>query len=385
MYFIFLVLFIYFSIHAFLYVSLINFFTLTQNAKYIAAIIIGALSLSFIISIILIRVGRLEIGGYLYNFSAFWIGLSIYLTFSFSATWLISKIFDLNQYDQKIALGAAAIILAFLYAFYGLYNAFHPVIKNIEVDIKNLPENWKDKGIVQLSDVHLGNIHGKKFAEKIVQKTNALNPEIILITGDLFDGIGSNPDDYISILNKFKSKYGVYFITGNHEIYLNVDSILEKLEHSNFKIIDGQVVNIEGLQIVGLGHPKFGTVNDVEQVFSETNGYVKELPTILLNHVPSNIKAEKKNGRAQQADTYLSPDTSFQYAKDKGINLQLSGHTHKGQLFPFNILTKFIYNGYDYGLHTDGDFNIYISSGAGTWGPPLRTGSKSEVVNILLR
>jgi hypothetical protein len=104
---------------------------------------------------------------------------------------------------------------------------------------------------------------------------------------------------------------------------------------------------------------------------------------ILLFHTPTDIRTDFALDR--RTATYFRPDTSFALARELGVSLQLSGHTHHGQLFPFGLITNWIYNGYDYGRHREGGFTLYTSSGVGTWGPPMRTGASPEIVAITLR
>lgn len=108
-------------------------------------------------------------------------------------------------------------------------------------------------------------------------------------------------------------------------------------------------------------------------------------PSILLFHTPTSILKERKDEIAEHFETYWMPDTSCVLNRKLGIDLQLSGHTHAGQIFPFGILTHFIYQGRDYGLFQDGPFQLYVSSGIGTFGPPMRTAGRSEIVAITLR
>ena len=141
---------------------------------------------------------------------------------------------------------------------------------------------------------------------------------------------------------------------------------------------------MDGLQIVGISFPEHHLESRALSLLTQAGSFDAGKPSILLYHTPTNIAEHNTDRGSQQTRTYWFPDTSMALAKEVGIDLQLSGHTHKGQLFPVGFLTKAIYNGYDYGLHKDGRFHIYVSGGVGTWGPPLRVGSPPEIVVIEL-
>ena len=186
---------------------------------------------------------------------------------------------------------------------------------------------------------------------------------MIVITGDLFDGMDGNLDGLVGPLENLRVSDGIFFITGNHETYLGIDKTFSILEKTQVAILDDAVKNIRGLQLVGISYPERGESKDIVKVMEALPGFEKNKPTILLYHSPVQI------------DTI----------KNSGVDLQLSGHTHAGQLFPLGLITRLVYKGYDYGLRTLGDFSIYTSNGVGTWGPPMRTGNTPEIVNITLR
>ena len=118
----------------------------------------------------------------------------------------------------------------------------------------------------------------------------------------------------------------------------------------------------------------------------DTGGcYRAEKPSILLYHTPTDVHQSFGDRNTQQIQSYFNPETRFSFAAEAGVDLQLSGHTHRGQMFPFGMLTRVLWNGFDRGLHKIGGLTLYVTSGTGTWGPPVRTGSRCEVVAITLR
>ena len=345
-----------------IYFALVKFFSIQgKMSKRLLFYSIPLLSVSFIVSSIIIGKFDNVFTRIFYYSSSLWLGLTVSLLI-FSILGIIiyfsAHLFKINF--NPIYLAYLVLGLSFIWFGFSYLNARQPVVKNIEVSINNLPKTWEGKTIVHLSDIHLGAIHGEKYMDYIVEKVNTINPEIILITGDLFDGTGDNIKQSASPLNKLKPKYGTYFITGNHESYLGVDKILAALKDTKLIHLPYQTVNLGGLQITGIDYPKIGETYDLDKTF---NNVKKELPSIVLTHEPIKID----------------------YFKKVGTNLQLAGHTHHGQMFPFNFITKIIYKGYDYGLFTDGDYNLYTTSGAGTWGPPLRSFGPSEIVAIQLK
>lgn len=168
--------------------------------------------------------------------------------------------------------------------------------------------------------------------------------------------------NYVAPLDQIKAPRGSYFVTGNHETYLGIADTYHALSQTRVKVLKDEVVNVDGLQIVGIAFPERSETMAIGEVIKKISGFNSEEPSILLYH---------------------SPLEALQ-AKDAGISLMLSGHTHAGQVFPFNILTKIIFWGKDYGLYQDGDFSLYTTSGLGTWGPTMRTFSQPEIVIITL-
>jgi predicted MPP superfamily phosphohydrolase len=374
-----------FGAHFLLYIALVRSFTIANaTLKTALFICLSFLSVSFVISFILIHWWENLLTSSFYIFSATWLGLFVNLCVAAGLGWLLMGIIRLVGYNPNPqSIVTVFLILAVLYSVYGIYSAFHPRIKHIEVDMENLPEEWKDKTIVQLSDVHLGLVHGIGFLERVVGKVNALNPELVFITGDLFDGMGGTFIRFVEPLNNLKARKGIFYITGNHETYIGIGRVLEILGKTKINILSNEVVELEGLQVIGISYPGLGGTKDIQSLKGFQENFSRDKPSILLFHTPTNIREEKGGNR--HYDTYWVPDTSLAMNREIGVDLQLSGHTHSGQIFPFGYLTKLIYKGYDYGLHNEGSFSVYITSGVGTWGPPMRTGSPPEIVVIKLR
>jgi len=348
-----------------LYHSVVRFFKISSlPVKHYLFIVAVILAVSFIAAEVLARWGENNFIRIFYLAANVWLGILVNLLLAVLLVWLVEKISNFFTFNlNTVATAAFFFILAVVFSIYGIWNAFNPRVKNLEIKINNLPAAWQGKTVVQLSDVHLGNIHRVSFLENVVEKTNALKPDLIVITGDLFDGMDGDLSVFIDPLNRLQAKEGIYFVTGNHETYLGLDKVLAILAKTKIRVLRNETVELDGLQLVGLDYTVFSnSQNVVKNLISAQPNFIKGAPTILLYHIPADIK------QAQAA----------------GVSLQLSGHTHHGQIFPVQFFEWLIYGKYYYGLHQDGSFSIYTSSGVGTWGPPMRTGNVPEIVAIKL-
>ncbi len=140
---------------------------------------------------------------------------------------------------------------------YGMINAANPIIREDTVYIQNLPNSWEGKKIVQINDVHLGHIIRSDFAKKIVGMTKDIkNLGAVFIVGDLFDGMDGHLEGLLGPFNGFRSEYGTYFITGNHETYLGTDKTLDIVKTTNIHIVDNTLVDVDGVQIIGVASPE---------------------------------------------------------------------------------------------------------------------------------
>ncbi|MFC1615409.1 metallophosphoesterase [Patescibacteria group bacterium] len=359
-----LFLMVLFACHYFVYFSIIRFFEVSGMLKKVLLISIIFLSLSFILSSILARWKDCFLIRAFYFFSGFWLGLLLYLILASVAVWIIFFAGKKFGFNLNISLFANIFfIFAFLISIYGVYNAFDLKVKNIDVSIPNLPSEWENKKIVHISDLHLGLIHRDLFMKNLVEKINLINPEIVAITGDFFDSVDGDFDFLPKWISKIHSNQGIYFVTGNHETYLGLEKTFDVLEKTKMKILKDEVVDLDGLKLIGIDYPNRNENKDIIETLNSLQEDFLNQPNILLCHSPAFVDK----------------------IKDLGINFQLSGHTHSGQIFPINFITQFIYKGYSYGLHKIGDYSIYTTSGAGTWGPPMRVGTHSEIVVITFK
>ncbi len=295
----------------------------------------------------------------IYTFTLIWIGLFIYLFFGAALFWII---YDLGGYHFSAWLGWTLMSVAVGISVYGILNANFTRITKTEVKLLNLPSNWEGKQILFLSDTHFGQIRNLNFANKLSKMISELKPEVLLIGGDMFDGGKAPAHDLAEIFKTIQTKYGTYFITGNHEEFTASRDNVDALKPAGIKVLDDEMVNLDGLQIAGVDYLKSAS----EEGFVESLKSIKldlNLPSILIKHVPNRLNIPE----------------------EFGFSLQLSGHTHRGQMFPGRLFTKRIFKGHDYGLTQYKRMQVLTSSGAGTWGPPMRVATVSEIVLITLR
>jgi predicted MPP superfamily phosphohydrolase len=244
---------------------------------------------------------------------------------------------------------------------YGFINAAVVRITRINVQLPGLSSSWKGKTAVWVSDIHLGQVRNFGFAQKIATMVLNLNPDIIFIGGDLYDAETVDVDKVIEPFSRISAPYGTYFIAGNHEEFSDNTPYLQAVRRAGMRVLYNERVDLDGLQIIGVDYRD--TRNEAFRSILKKIGVDRQKPSILLKHTPYHLQA----------------------AKDHGITLQLSGHTHQGQVFLFRFITSRVYQGYDYGLKWFEDLLVYTSSGAGTWGPPMRVDTKPEIVVITFK
>jgi uncharacterized protein len=317
-----------------------------------------------------------------YKFAAIWTGFLIHFAVAVAGVWTFICMGRMAGYPfNSRPLAAVFLIAAAFGSIFGMWSSFHPVVRKATVSIKNLPRNWEGRTLAQLSDIHLGHFYGKKFAERIVRQVNALKPDLIVVTGDILDGMGGNFEQQIEPLKELSAPLGKYAVTGNHEYYIGMDRALGILNKTRLQILNNERVHINDLDLVGVGYPG---IRRLEEIKNLPVNNLPAVPRILLFHTPTNLQVNTDVQSDGHFKTYWMPDTSYTLNKALKIDLQLSGHTHHGQIFPFNFLTGWLFKGYDYGLNQDSGFQLYTSGGTGSWGPPMRTSGRPEIVLITL-
>lgn len=261
--------------------------------------------------------------------------------------------------------GISVFIVVFILVCFGIWNAQNQVVTNYEVNINKDAGEINSLNVVMISDVHMGITIKENGINKMVNSINELNPDIVLFCGDIFDENTSTKLKEYSreAFKNIKSKYGVYDITGNHEYSAgDLSETISYFKDANIQFLQDESIKVaNSFYIVGRNDPANIRVTgqEIKKLSEVLKDADKALPIIVLNHRPEDLEE----------------------AKSENVDLQLSGHTHKGQMFPFNFVTSYLYEK-DYGYLIKDNFNLIVSSGYGTWGPPIRVGSKSELVNI---
>ena len=332
------------GLHLYVYFRLNHFFKLPFLQW-----IIFSLALLVPVSMMLSRLDYNIFTRVLYAISSTWIGVLFFLFCSLIIFEVLRFFIKLNPATWGIILVSFVALISIV----SIVNGQFVFVKEMEVPISGLDKPIK---IIHLSDIHIGTIHNSGFLNQIVTKTNKQNPDFVVITGDLFDAIGAVGEHTIDALKGLKTKS--FFSTGNHEFYEDINKVKKVLKDANITFLRDEVVEYKGIQIVGMDHPERDRFIGPDFTKVQIN---KSKPSILLYHQPKGMK------EAQKA----------------GIDLQLSGHTHKGQIFPFNFIVGIFYK-YIYGLYKIDNMYLHVSPGTGTWGPPMRFGSKNEIAVMTL-
>jgi predicted MPP superfamily phosphohydrolase len=268
----------------------------------------------------------------------------------------------LPSLTRLCAHGAISAILVLLIviaaSFYGLYEANSLQLETIRITTPKLLPGSAPIRIAQISDLHLGLIHRDEALAPIIIRLQTLSPDLIVATGDIVDAQINHLEGLADLWQQLNPPLGKYAITGNHEFYAGIDQAIDFLEQSGFRILRNEHIDLGAtLKLVGVDDPGRGQQVDEDGALGEDS----ERFTLLLKHRPD----------VQESSLGL-------------FDLQLSGHTHKGQIFPFTFLTSLVYP-YQAGLYTLAKGSlIYTSRGTGTWGPPMRIGAPPEITLIEL-
>jgi len=298
--------------------------------------------------------------------SSFYIGIVLYSLLFFligdSIGYLGSSLKISNKikicFSKIYADGLIVPVLAAMITIYAFYNAVNFKITTYEISI-NKSSSISSLDAIMISDLHVGTSIDKNEIDKIKAMIETLSPQILFICGDFYDHSSYEQIMKYSAakLGSIKTEYGTYFVTGNHEYYLkNMSKILSYFDDTETIVLQDEMVIIKDINLVGRKDLHARERAPLSKILGEAN---KNKPIILLDHQPNTIDESINNG----------------------VDLQLSGHTHNGQLFPFNYIAG-LANHTHYGMVESGNFKAVVSSGIGTWMYPIRTGSASEIVRI---
>ncbi len=337
MLFVLAVFFVYLGMNWYVLGRLFHLFAIGKTVWFYLSLVL--LALSIIVAVALeSRFGNQLTNGF-FVLAMLWLGTCWLLLCILLVQQVLALVIPLSQRVWAIGVCGFACGLA-LYAF---INARTVTVRREQ--IPHLPLR-----VAQLSDSHIGSIGPSRLAD-IIAKTNGLAPDVILITGDLFDNANPNTRAIAGHLKRFVGP--VLFTSGNHDVYTGYENVRQMLAATPIRWLRNEAVNVNGVRIIGVDN-SYGT-DLLQSVLSRTPP--SPTFTILMNHQP----------------------TGFDIAARYGIGLTLSGHVHNGQIWPFNHIVGFFYP-YLQGLHAQGDAFLNVSTGTGIWGPPMRLGSHSEIV-----
>ncbi|WP_242832367.1 metallophosphoesterase [Desulfosporosinus orientis] len=266
-----------------------------------------------------------------------------------------------NNLRTPFFIACFVVLFALAVLTYGTYNAQNPIITRYDFSIDKKASYLNRLRIVMVSDIHYGLIVDSIRIRKMVDLINGLQPDLILIGGDISEGTIHQQDalQLLKSLSQLKSKYGVFAVPGNHDRWSRDETVVRLFDEAGVNVLRDQWAKVaDSLYIIGRDNPSThggsGGRKELEEIM---RGVDSSLPLILLDHQPLELETAQQNQ----------------------IDLQFSGHTHEGQIFPGNIITNLIYE-LDWGYMKKDHYHLIVSSGYGTWGPPVRIGTHSEIV-----
>jgi uncharacterized protein len=321
-------------------------------------LVLGFLSVSFVAaSLLAFRYTDAAVRAF-YRIAAVWLGFLTFLFFAAVFSWIIfgaARLAGMNVSFHRMVewLFGAAIVAA----LYGVFNANWTRITRTTIRLANLPPAWRGRKAALISDLHLGHMRNGSFLRRMVGKILKEEPDAIFIAGDLFDGTAIDVRRAAEPLSELVAPQGVYFVAGNHEQFGDDSKYLHAIAAAGVRVLINEKVEVDGLQIVGVPYRNAAQGRQFASVLQAIR-LDRNRASILLTHAPDHPEI----------------------AEAAGVSLQLSGHTHLGQSIPWSWIARRIYRQFTYGLSRIGKMQVFTSSGAGTWGPPLRLGSNPEIV-----
>ena len=362
-----IVLLIYGSVNYYLFIRGLQVFSLNQPMRRWFIIVFWLVVSMFIAGSILERTATSAFSEWIYRIGSFWLAFMLYLLI---AVVLIDIIRIINYFFHflpqfspimKFRLGLIVTSMVSLLIIAGHINALWINVKEIPLTIHKRVTGSPNVKILMASDIHLGALIGERREKHLLDIIQEQKPDLVLLCGDLVDGeiapvLRKNLGRHIQ---EIKTPLGVFAISGNHEYIGGINKTLPYLKSINIRmLIDESIILPNGIQLVGRNDHAAGRGSNAPKQLTELlSGIDQTKPVIVMNHQPFNLNE----------------------ASDAKVDLHLSGHTHHGQMWPFNYLTEAIFE-LSWGYLKKGETNFYVSSGYGTWGPTVRIGNRPEVV-----
>jgi predicted MPP superfamily phosphohydrolase len=374
------------SVHLYLYLRLVRDTTLNRRLRLLGKVLVLLLAV-LLVSARFVYARLPPSFALPYATSSWlWMGLATYLLFTFLTVGFARRLLSAGRWagrrlwptaapvepidpERRLfisrAVAGSALAVSSGVVGFGAYRAFSPpVITDFTVRLPSLPKALDGFRLVHLSDVHVGGILERRFVRDLVQRTNALRPDLVAITGDLVDGDVPTLGPAVGELRHLSSRYGTYFVTGNHDYYSGADVWSAALIGIGITPLRNRQVSIgdQGGSFDLIGCDDWSRRGlDGDDLDAATRGRDPSRASVLLAHQPTNVDQ----------------------VAARGIGLQLSGHTHGGQFFPVTTVSDLIWK-FLAGHYTEGGSQIIVSRGTGFWGPPIRVGTSSEIIRITL-
>ncbi len=375
--------------HVYLYRRLVRDVTVHPPVRRVGAALVALLALCLLGGRLMAPILPAPVDEAVARLQWFWMGLSLYLVLGVlvlgGVAWGAKRLqgergagsqgelqelgvsLERRMFLSRAVAGGAMAVGGGVGA-YGTWRAYErPEVSEVVVPLPGLPRTLDGFTLVQLSDIHVGPLIQRRFMETLVEQVNGLKPDLLAVTGDLVDGRVPELGHAVAALGDVRARFGRYFVTGNHEYYSGADAWCSALERMGVQVLRNRNVTVGdaggGFDLVGVddwsaGAQGFGGGYDLDVALT---GRRPDLPAVLLAHQPR----------------------GFEEAVSRGVGLQLSGHTHAGQMFPGTLVTALMWK-YNAGLYTHGAGRIYVCRGTGFWGPPMRVGSPPEIVKVVL-
>lgn len=331
----------------------------SRRFKLIYIVVVVLAATSFI-------VGRMSGVSYINIVGAYWMAcffLLLMLVPLAHLTVILLRLTRLPRHGTQKWAGAVTLVLLITFMAYGTYNAYSPVVRDYEIRMDKGSSSLDTLHIAMAADTHFGLLSGRDHAKRLVKEMNALSPDLILLPGDLFDDdVRPFLDQKIDrVLSGLQAPYGVYASLGNHDKHDGtIQELIEALERGGIRVLYDETVEVQGqFTIIGRRDKSDSYRMPLDALME---GVDPAKPAILLEHQPHELDI----------------------AQRLGIDLMLSGHTHRGQIFPGNLITDLIYEN-DWGYLRKESMHSIVTSGFGFWGPPIRIGTRSEIVDIQVR
>jgi predicted MPP superfamily phosphohydrolase len=371
MWFVWVFLFLYGIVNFYIYLGLKKVFLPLPLASRVCPWIFSFFSLSYIAGRSLGARPPEVVSDLLLWIGSFWFAVVLYSFLGFAILDLYRLLFgQLLGFGLDPGLERKARVLTLVSALFaigaGYWNGCEPKIRTVHINLEKKLGERDPLRVAVISDLHLGTIVGEKKLRKIVGLVQSLKADLILLPGDILD---EDPHRILGnqvrgILKELSAPFGVYAVTGNHEYLAGVEKACSYLEETGIRVLRDEVVKVgDSLYIVGredrsssvFAGRKRASLREL--LANIPQGY----PILVMDHQPVNLHEAEENG----------------------VDIQVSGHTHHGQLFPLNYITELVYE-VSWGYVKKGGTHIYVSCGVGTWGPPVRLGSRPEIVELVL-